>query len=136
MILDTGNYYAELREDGTYVKHHCRFVQQGDITLRVELDPVTNKQTGASVVIPKVLYTVDAVTGEFGGEQRGFVLDHELGMMTPPAGKRYLRLADSAMPADFKQADVIAYTHDGTRFVPLPAAELAKRIEVKQSAKS
>src|SRR3989304_4712417 len=91
MILDTGNYYAELREDGTYVKHHCRFVQQGDITLRVELDPVTNKQTGASAVIPKVLYTIDAVTGEFGGEQRGFVLDHELGVMTPPSGKRYFR---------------------------------------------
>ena len=137
MILDTGNYYAELREDGTYVKHHCRFVQQqGDITLRVELDPATNKQTGASVVTPKVLYTVDAVTGEFCGEQRGFVLDHELGMMTPPAGKRYLRLADSAMPADFKQQGVIAYTCDGTQFVPLPAAELARRIELKKQPES
>ena len=56
MILDTGNYYAELREDGTYVKHHCRFAQQG----------------------------------------------------------------------------VIAYTCDGTQFVPLPAAELARRIELKK----
>ena len=132
MILDTGNYYAELREDGTYIKHHCRFVQQGDITLRVDLDPATGKQIGASVVIPKMLYTVDAITGEFGGEQRGFVLDHELGVMTPPDGKRYLRLADADLPADFKQAGVIAYTHDGTQFVPLPAAEFARRLELKK----
>lgn len=135
MILDAGNYYAELKEDGTYVKHHCRFVRQGDITLRVELDPVTGKQAGALVVLPKTLFTVDVASGEIQGEQTGFVLDHELvEPVCPIPGKRYLRLADSELPADFKQSGVIAYIHDGTQFVPLLATELVRRIELKQLA--
>ena len=93
----------ELREDGTYTKHPVRF---HNVNGKIFKEDLTTKEVQS--VPPSVLLTVDDVTGEIEGEQRGFVLDHQFNNpVHPTEGKKYLRVADSEIPVDFKDADKI-----------------------------
>ena len=98
MFLETAEGVVELREDGTYTKHPVRF---HNVSGKVFKEDLATKDM--QPVAPSVLLTVDETTGEIEGEQRGFVLDHEI--KTPihaTAGKKYVKINDANTPTDFK----------------------------------
>lgn len=98
MFLETAEGIIEMKSDGTYIKHLCRF---HNVNGRIFKEDLATRDMQA--VPPSVLFTVDEVTGEIEGEQRGFVLDHEFNTpVHPVAGKRYMKVYDSDLPSDFK----------------------------------
>ena len=110
MFLETAEGVIELKEDGTYVKHSCRF---HNVNGRVFKEDLATKNM--QIVPPSVLFTVDDVTGEIEGEQRGFVLDHEFNMpVHPTTGKKYLKVLDNDIPVDFKREVPIEGSEDKT----------------------
>ena len=98
MFLEIAEGVVELKEDGTYTKHPVRF---HNVNGKVFKEDLATKDM--QPVPPSVLFTIDEATGEIEGEQRGFVLDHQFNNpIHPVEGKKYLKVNDSDIPADFK----------------------------------
>lgn len=94
-----------------------------------------NLVTGETLPIGlPVLLTIDDATGAIEGEQRGFVLDHEIvPPVHPMAGKTYVKTYADKLPTDFmadvimpdgKQIKKIAYKWDGMSLQKKTKAEM------------
>lgn len=99
MFTETAEGIIELKDDGTYTKHSCRFHNVNGKIFKEDL-----QTKDMQPVPPSILLTVDAATGAIEGEQRGFVLDHEIKTpIHPTMGKRYVKVLEATLPVDFKQ---------------------------------
>ncbi len=106
-LINTGNEFIELKDDGTYTRHPVKITQNGKHIMRIDVD-AQGKET-PSFIAPKVLMIVDSVTGDIIQEQRGFVIDHEiLGIPThPDADKDYVEVLESDIPVDYMTEDPV-----------------------------
>lgn len=97
MFIEISEGIIELKEDGSYIKHGCKFYNMKGKIFKEDLT------TGDTVIVPpKILLTIDKTTKEIQCEQRGFIIDHELKPpIHPDAGKEYIQIQEKDIPADF-----------------------------------
>lgn len=105
-LIERGDHYVELKEDGTFVRHHSKFIDQGGGLIRVDKDSVTKQET-ITRFTPRSLITADKVTGEIKQHQTGFVVEHELigpGVHPDPL----LKYVQAVLPDDFTVSKTVS----------------------------
>jgi len=134
-LIDRGDHYVELKDDGTYKRHHSKFISHGGMLIRVDKDPVTKAET-ISLFTPLSLITADKTTGEIKQHQNGFIVEHEL-IGPGPHPDLTLEYVQAVLPEDFTfkgLVDVIETAPDGTK-TTLPDQEEITRTAYKVVAR-
>jgi len=126
-VDETGNIIA---------RHTFKYYSVANKIIKVTLNP-DGTEGDAEFFKPRNILLVHPKSGEIMGHHCGFIEDAELNgiqsiKVEGQDGVESVAIEIQDIPADFMQEGIIAYTHDGTQFVPLPAAELARRIELKK----